>query len=324
MSGHKMRSTLLSLVLMLFLQQGSLLAETWRLDSNNNWRLVSGQRRDDYLLAVSKIKQLISDGQTENVQNSLLKLKKDFPEIAGPDLDAFLKAEVFFCQGKFTRAVKSYDTFLTSYPRSNLYDAALDREFAIATAFLAGQKRTVLRVFRISRYDEGIKIMEKITDRAGDAPIAARAAVAIAEHYEKRGKFNDAYYQWSLISSRWPTGRMGKDALLAMARCKHAAFKGTHYSDADLISAKTYYENFKDRYPDDAEKIGLDKILKQIDEELAYKQLDIAQYYRRTENLQSANLYYQMVVDNWPETNAAKMAREFIAAKYPPDKKVRK
>ncbi|HEW79915.1 MAG TPA: outer membrane protein assembly factor BamD [Phycisphaerales bacterium] len=94
-----------------------------------------------------------------------------------------------------------------------------------------------------------------------------------------------------------------------MARCQHAAYKGPKYDASELISAKSYYENFKLRYPKDAEKFDVDKKLKQISEQLAEKQFDIGQYYQRSGNNQSANFYYQMVVDNWPVSTAAEKVR---------------
>jgi len=288
-------------------------AETWRLKQGRDWKAVSAEAEDKYLLAVAQIKKLVNTGQTEAVRKALDKLKKDFPEIAGPDLDAFIEAELLFSKGKFAKAIRGYDKLLAEYPESQLYEAALDRQFAIATAFLAGQKSRVLGVFKIKRYAEGERVMERVSDRAGDAPIAIKAALAVAHNYEKRGKFADAYHQWSQIRLRWPTGRIGKDALLGMARCKHAAYKGPKYDASDLISAKSYYENFKLRYPIDAEDIDVDGKLKQIHEQLAYKQFSVGQYYQKTGNKQSANLYYEMVADNWPGSTAAKMAKEAMA-----------
>jgi outer membrane protein assembly factor BamD (BamD/ComL family) len=297
-------------------------AETLRLGEDGQWKAVSAE--DGYLLAVAEIKKLVNMGETKAVGQAINKLKKDFPEAVGPDLDAFMKAEILFCKGKFTKAVWSYDKFLTDFPTSKFYEAALDREFGIATAFLGGQKKRVLGVFKMSTYDEGIKIMEKISDRAGDAPIGIKAAVAVAQSYEKRKKFTEAYHKWSEISSRWPSGQIGKDALLNMARCKHAAYKGPKYNGSDLISAKSYYENFKLRYPEYAKEIDADKILKQIDEQLAYKEFSIGKYYQKTANDQSANLYYQMVVDNWPGSAAADMAKAAMKEKEPDDKKGKK
>jgi outer membrane protein assembly factor BamD (BamD/ComL family) len=297
-------------------------AETWRLGEEGQWKAVSAE--DRYLLAVAEIKKLVNMGQTKAVGQAIDKLKKDFPEIAGPDLDAFMKAEMLYSGGKFTKAARAYDKFLAEFPTSEFYEAAMDRQFAIATAFLGGQKKRVLGVFKMSTYDEGIKIMEKISDRAGDAPIGINAAVAVAQSYEKRGMFAEAYHKWSEISSRWPTGQIGKDSLLNMARCKHTAYKGPKYNASDLISAKSYYENFKLRYPKDAEAIDVDKILKQIDEQLACKEFNTGKYYQQTGNKQSANLYYQMVVDNWPDSTTANMAKEAMKEKKPDAKKGKK
>jgi outer membrane protein assembly factor BamD (BamD/ComL family) len=282
-------------------------ADTWRLGEEGQWKAVSAD--DKYLLAVAEIKNLINMGETAAVGKAVEKLKKDFPEVAGPDLDAFMKAEILFCEGKYTRAVRSYDKFLADFPTSRLYEAALDRKFAIGTAFLGGQKKRVLGVFMMSRYDEGIKVMERISDRAGDAPIAKRAAVAIAQSYEKREKYNDAYHKWSEISARWPGGQIGEDALLNMARCKHAAYRGPKYDVSNLVSAKSYYESYKLRYPESAKAIDVDKILEQIDGQLAYKEFTIGEYYQKTAHNQAAELYYQMVSSNWPDSTAAEMTK---------------
>jgi len=285
-------------------------AETWHLERGGQWKAISQQKQDKYLLAVSEIKKLISAGQSDSVREGLEQLKKDFPEIAAPDLDAFMESEMFFCEAKFTRAIRSYDKVLDKFPESSLYDAALERKFAIGTAFLAGQKKSVLGVFKIRGYAEGRKIMEGISDRAGDSPIALRAAMSVVKSLEKRQKFDEAYHKWSEIQSRWPTGQIGRDSLLGMARCKHAAYKGPKYDASELISAKSYYEDFKLRYPQDAKELEIAEKLEIINEQIAMKKFEIGQYYQKTGNEQSANLYYQMVADNWAGTEAAKMVRK--------------
>ena len=149
-------------------------------------------------------------------------------------------------------------------------------------------------------------------ERASDRSIAAQAAIEAANHYEKRKKFAEAYLKWSEVSWQWETGQIAKEALLAMARCKHAAYKGPKYNAANLKSAKTYYQDFELRYPKDAKELGIDKIVRQIDEQMAYKQLTIAKYYQRTGKTQAANLYYDMVIRSWPNTDAAELARQIF------------
>ena len=393
-------------------------ADIWLLEKGRDWKAVSAEGQDKFLLAVAETKKLVNTGQTKSARKAFDKLKKDFPEIAGPDLDAFIKAEMLFCKGKFIESADSYDKLLTEYPESELRDAALDRQFAIATAFLGdekktvlgvlkvnafseglkimkrisehagdspigaeatvavaqkyeereqftkairnydklltehpdsefrelvfdrqyaiataylrGQKKKVLRVVKIKGYAEGVRIMEKITDRAGlDSPIGLKAAIAVAKHYEKREQFNEAYLKWWEISSQWQTGKTGVDALLGMGRCKHAAYnnhpehKRPFYDASNLNIAKSCYERLKLLYPNVAEEIAVDKILKEIDEQLAYKQFSIGRYYQRTGNMQSANLYFDMVVSDWPGTKAAEMAKEMLT-KNPSGKETKK
>lgn len=89
-------------------------AETWRLNEQGQWKAVSAE--DKYLLAVAEIKKLVNMGETSAVRGAIDKLKKDFPETAGPDLDAFMNAEMLYSQGKFTRRsgamISSWRNFL--------------------------------------------------------------------------------------------------------------------------------------------------------------------------------------------------------------------
>ncbi len=305
---------------------GRIWADTWHLTGQGEWEKVADDATGKYMLAVAKIKQLISTGEVEPSQDALKQLKADFGDIVGPDLDAFMEAEMLYAEGKWAMAVKKYDQFIGAWPESSLYESALEREYAIATAFLSGEKRKVLKVFRLSAYEEGVKIMRRIADLVPDAPIAKRALVAVARSCEKRGKYftndpdqTDAYETWADISSRWPTGDLGRDALLGMARSLHSAYRGHKYDSGGLQSARRYYEDFKSRYPELTAEHNIDEKVTMIDEQLAYKQLEIALYYERAENIQAANLYYQLVVDDWPGTAAAEAAGAKLETADSPD-----
>jgi len=284
--------------------------QVYRLGEGGKLEQVGQSKEQRYLLRVAEIKRLVNEGDAKAAKEAAERLKKDWPGIAGEDFDAYMEAELLLCRGKLAKAARRYDKLLDDYPASGLRDAALEREYEIGTDFLSGRKRRVLKIFNIRGYAEGVRIMEKIGDRAGKAEIAQRAAVAVARYYERRGKWADAYLKWSQISSDWPVGELGKESLLGMARSKYAAYKGPRYDVSSLISAKSYYENFRLRYADEAGRIGVDEILSKIDEQLAEKTLDTARYYSRTGSNEAANMYYQMVIDKWPGSKSAAAAAE--------------
>jgi hypothetical protein len=285
-------------------------AEKLRLGEGGKLEAVGEDNEGKYVQAAAQIKSLVERGECKAAKKAIEQLKKDFPEVAGREFDAYMKAEILFCEGKLDKAARAYNNFVVEHSRSELYDAALERQYSIATAYLHGRKKRVLKLFKIRGYAEGVRIMERVSERAGNEPLAVRALVAIADSFEKRGKWEEAYVRWSEVSSRWPSGETGKEALLRMAMCKHAAYRGPAYDGAPLVSARSYYENFRLRYPEDAQRLGIDEKIKQIDEQLAYKELKTGEYYESVGKETPAKLYYQMVKDNWPTSEAAKIANE--------------
>ena len=296
-------------------------ADTWHLVDGKVWKEVSGDPNSQLQLAIAEATSFVNTGQHEEAREAYEAIKEKFPQIAGADFDIFVKAELYYCKGRFIRAVRSYDKLLTDHPKSTFRQAALEREFTIATAYLGGKKKVVLGFIKLSGYSEGVRIMEKITDHAGlDSQLGIDAALAVARSYQERELYNEAYLKWWEISLEWQTGPVGKEALLGMAHCKQASYnkeperKRPLYDASRLSTAKSCYERFRLLYPEEAKEIGVDQTLREIDEQLACKQLTIGEYYQRVGNKQAANLYYDMVVSDWPGTEAAETAKELRAA----------
>jgi len=291
---------------------------------------VSEQNQDSYKLSVAEIEELVDAGKCKAVVKAFNKLKKDFPEIIKPDsndLDLLIEAEILLCKGKLAKAARQYGKLLDQIPTgSRFYLPALERQFEIATAFLAGAKKPVLGIFKIKGYAEGVRIMEDISYRlALEDPygMGLKAELAVARSYQERKEYDEAFYRWAQIKDQHQNDELGKEALLAMAECKLAMYKGPDYDNSDLIgrplnpssfydSVKSCYEEFKLKYPQDVEKYDIERKIKDVDETLASKQFKIGQYYQGTGNKLSANLYFQMVVYHWPDTVTAKIAEQML------------
>ncbi|MCX5646336.1 MAG: outer membrane protein assembly factor BamD [Phycisphaerae bacterium] len=296
-------------------------AETWRLKDGDRWESVASDPQERYLHAISELKELARAGEAGEVKEALKQIKEEFPDRVGPDLDLFINGELQYWRDHYGKALGKFEKMLKNYAGSEFSAPALQREFDMAQAYLQGRKKTVLGLFKISGYAEGVSLMEKVSDRAGlDEPngVGLRAAIAVAEHFEARGKYLEAYLKWSEIASYWETGPLGKRALYRMAEDNLAAYdqpsepKRPNYDASKLTTARTYYAKFLALYPEDATENDVPDKMQHIDEEMALKQLTIGQFYRRTHKHQAANLYFDMVVRNWPNTEAGAMAKEAL------------
>lgn len=283
-------------------------AETLRLTPQGQWQDLSADPQGQYILALSEIKQKITAGDKTEALEALEKLKSDFAALAGPDLDAYIEAETLYAKRSWSKATKQFQKFVKDWPESPFFDIANERLYSIGTAFLNGQKRQVLGIIWLSAFDNGVDIMRDIADRMGTGPMGLRSLVTLAEAYEKRKMYADGYEVWSEIADKWPTGDVGQQALLRMAQCLHAAYKGPRYDSTWLVSARAYYEDYLKRYPQQAAQIQASDTIALIVQQQAYKNYWIAQYYDRTDHPLAANLYYQYVIDTWPESEAGIMA----------------
>lgn len=306
-------------VLLTLLCTAVMAKDTWRLKDGGALAAVSASPREQYGLQIAKLKDLVRTGRSDAVVDLLAELKEEFPQYVGPDLDLFVEGEVQFWKDRYPRAMKKYEKLLKDYPGSEFAEAVMERQFQMAKAYLGGRKKTVLGFIKISGRAEGIELMERISDRSGlDDPnsIGLRAAVTVAEHYEAREKYLEAYLKWSEIASYWETGPIGKRALLRMAEDNLLAYNQARperrplLDASKLVSAKTYFEKYALLYPSEAKRHKIPEKLTQIDELMAHKQLTIGRYYQRVGKTDAANLYFDMVVQNWPQTEAAELAKQ--------------
>ena len=289
-------------------------AETWRLTEGQTWQSVGQTGDNAKITTISQAKQLVSTGKTSKAKKAFAKLKAEYPEFAGADFDAFVDAELLLSRRKWEKAAFAYEKMTDDFPQSPLFDSAMERQYQIATAFLNGQKKPVLGVFRVKAYDEGSEIMNKIADRMGDAPIAKNALTTLATSREKRGAYNEAYEAWASVNDKWPTGQEGKDSLLGMARSLDLDYKGPKFDSKVVESARSYYAEYQKRYPEPAAELKVSEKLVVLTDKLAEKELAVADYYTRTGSDTSAELYYQKIIKDWPGSERAKQAEVKLAA----------
>ncbi|MBN1787782.1 MAG: outer membrane protein assembly factor BamD [Sedimentisphaerales bacterium] len=285
-------------------------AETWHLAGGEEWQKVDQAGGSAFMMAVAQAKQLISTGQTAKAKKAYEELQADYPQIAGDDFDAFVKAEMLYGQRDYVRAAQAYDRFTDKFPQSKFYQSALERQQQIATAFLYGQKITALKVIKIRAYEEGDTIMHKIADKAGDAPVAKSALKTLANSRAKRGDYYEAYRAWSDVSNRWPTGQTGQEALFGMARTLEQSYNGPKFDSKVLESSKSYYSEYQKRYPDVADELDVTRTLDNIEENLAEKDLTVGNFYFKTGKYTAAKMYYEKVIKTWPDSISARQAEQ--------------
>ena len=286
-----------------------LFGQTVQLGQQGQWNSASDSGRATLATEISEFKQMINSSQKSKALKKAAQLKKDWPQLRGDDFDAFINCELLYAKKSHLKAARKYKDFTEKYPQSVLFDAAIERIYDLSVLFLNGQRVTRLWVLRLKAYEEADALMRYIAERTGDAPIAQRALITLAQSYEKRGEYLDGYQVWSDITDKWPTGKLGQESLLGMSRSLHSSYRGPKYASKNLDNAESYYKDLELRYPETAEELDIKSQINLIEEQKAFKEYSIARYYETTDEKEAAGLYYQSVIDEWGKSAAAQLAK---------------
>lgn len=278
------------------------------------------EQTDRLLKDVNELQFLAESGQARSFKRCAKGMLFQFPQIAQYELKDYIKAEQYQMKHQYSRAARKYQQVIENYPDTELRESVLDRLFNIGYMYVVeGRKRSFLWIFRISGYETGIKVLEVVSEAEGlekEDGLGLKGALIIADHYENHQLFEDAYLKWLEISTVWQDGELGRRALLGMAENKRASYNANpverrHLFDASSLKAsKTYFEKYLTLFPEDPKEQYVMNAIQEITEQIAYKELTIGQFYNKTGQTQAANIYYDMVIQNWPKSQAAETARE--------------
>ncbi len=225
----------------------------------------------------------------------------------------YLLGEAQFERGDYFKAYELFEE-VADNTQGELFGKALRREVDVARAFLAGEPRIVWRVLRLPAYDDGIKILDRVWERAQQSRLAEDALRLKGDYFFEVGDVGLAQDEYSNLVQQYPNGRYKQYAMLRSAEAAAAAFPGIQFDDRALIDADERYRVFAETYPDYAQREAVTERRNAIREQRAQKDLDIAKWYEKTGQPSAAEFYYRTIIGEWSESLAANEARVRLLA----------
>ncbi|GEM_PF-4924296 len=220
--------------------------------------------------------------------------------------------------------VSAVDLLLSSFPESRFRDQAL----AMKEEAQGRQGNTVKNkaatpeaVFGRAKeyFDRGkyIDAMEGFKDVIYNHPgtrLAAEATYLLGECYFRTKDYEAAVDEYAQILQDYPSSPNADDAQYMIA-CSY--FKQSPHYALDQKEtgekAKASVDRFYERFPDSPLMPEVKKLQGRIDEKLARKEYEAGKIYYKMNNHQSAKIYFNYVLEQYPETAWADKSREYLA-----------
>lgn len=216
-----------------------------------------------------------------------------------------IKGDALKAQAKYYDALFDYEHVARTFPASEAFVTALEREYEIARLYATGTKRKLLGMRLLDAGDEAQELLILIQERLPGSALAERAAIELADFYYRRGRMQLAVNMYTIFLENHPRSRHVSKARWAISIAHLATFKGPEFDATGLHDARRSLEVLMNLEPATAERVGADAMLIRVDEMDARKLLMTAQWYERTGDPIAAELILRRLLERYPRSVAA-------------------
>jgi outer membrane assembly lipoprotein YfiO len=210
--------------------------------------------------------------------------------------------------GKYFFAYEQYQKIFQDYPYTKRLEELLQREFNIANIFQAKSSPKLMDLELNVSLEKAVTIYGKIVENSPFSKYADQSLFNTAECYRRLRKYKEAIDAYDKLISDYPSSSLVQEAKYQLAQTTYEASLEPEYDQENTEAAMRKFEKISQAASGSAVGQEAEKVVGSLRNKKADSLLVTAAFYEKQGKFQSAVIYYQDVVDEYPETGAAKKA----------------
>jgi outer membrane protein assembly factor BamD len=203
------------------------------------------------------------------------------------------------------QAFEAYQKVIDDYPFTQRTDEIVKRQFEIGNSLYEGEKTKFLGLRFKAIPEQIIDVYKKVVMNSPYSEYAPVAQLRIGELYKKIEFYNEARDAFQKILDDYPDSSVIQEAKFQLALTAAVASSGSSYDQSFAKQAQKEFEEFKRQHPDSELVKSAEKEKKEIIEKRAVHYMQNARFYERIGKRDSALIYYNKVIDEFPESSVA-------------------
>lgn len=254
-------------------------------------------------------KDFLDKGKYEDAKREFRKLLKSYPKSFEASESQYYLGITEEQEGNLYEAYLSFQKVIDKYPFSERIQEINEREYKIAEAFIAGEKRKAMGV-TLPVENPAIEILTKVIENSTYGPLAPKAQYRLGVVLKSLLRYYEAEDAFNKVVSNYPNSEWVEPAKFQIASCRAAVSRGTDYDQGAAEEAKQKFEDFVREHPDAILTQDAEKNIGQLKDKEAESSYNIARFYEKQKVYDSAKIYYNDIVNNYPDSAWAGKAQE--------------
>jgi len=210
--------------------------------------------------------------------------------------------------GKYYEAYQAYQKIIDKYPFSQRTNDVLQREYIVAQKLL-DYKMNVAGI-DFTAENVSIEIFRKIIENAPYGKYAAASQYKIGLALKAKAYFVEATDEFQKVLDSYPDSEWAEPAKFQIALCAAKSSLDASYDQTLTQEAKDKFNEFLQSHPEaELSKEAVARLGDLKDKE-AQSNYEVGVFYEREKSYDSAEIYYNFVIKNYPSSQWAERASE--------------
>jgi outer membrane assembly lipoprotein YfiO len=215
---------------------------------------------------------------------------------------------------KYYTAYQNYQKAIDNFPHIANTEEILAREFAIANLYLSKPGPKVLGTDIMAPLDRAVEIFKKIVENAPYGKFAEESQFKLGEALKKSERYEEAVQAFHKIVEDYPKSKLTTQAMYEESSCAYKASLKPAYDAAATDNAIKTFEKFVNKNKDADLAKSADTTMKRLKDNVSEKSFKAAEFYEAQGKKTAAIIYYQDVIDAYPDSAFVNRAKAKIEA----------
>ncbi|HHT9152164.1 MAG TPA: outer membrane protein assembly factor BamD [Candidatus Hypogeohydataceae bacterium YC40] len=209
-------------------------------------------------------------------------------------------AQAYFLAGKYKKAFDAYEIFLERLPGTRLSGLVLEKEFQTGVTLME------------SKPTASVEIFEKVMDHNPKGPLAPESQVKIGDAYFLAMEYETAEETYRKLLENYPKSEWAPYAMFRIPLTMLNLEIMRERDMSKLWKAREGFEEYLANYPTGSFAEEAKNKIHELDELIAQRQYNVAEFYLRKKHPQAALDHFEGVISRFSTTTWAEKSREQI------------
>jgi len=245
----------------------------------------------------AKAKAADDAGKRSSAIKQYEKMADKYPFSPSAAKARFRQAELLEQQGDILESFEAYQKFLTRYQSSGQYSKALDRQASMAQSAADGDVKSSFAGLRTKLSTEKtVEMLSAVRDNAPRSNTSAKAQFTIGELYQGKKQSKEAIEAYRKLVRDQPESSYAPEALFRVGVVLLEEADRGNRNQATLELANEAFSDYLLQYPGHSKNAEARRMSSNIGGREIGRSLEIAEFYDKSGQTESAKIYYREVL----------------------------